>query len=57
MEMNDKFFSEVKNAQERLNFLKNRIQTAKQEIDNQIPQEEKGQIQRHVIFFFLFFFF
>ena len=52
MEMNDKFFLEVKNAKERLNFLKNRIQTAKQEIDNQIPQEEKGQIQRHSVFSF-----
>lgn len=52
MEMNEKFFSEVKNAQERLNFLKNRIQTAKQEIDNQIPQDDKSAIQRHAIFSF-----
>lgn len=52
MSMNEDYFKEVKNAEQRLNFLKNRLQVAKQEIDNQIPQEEKGAIQRHSIYSF-----
>ncbi len=47
MKMKDSYYKEVKNAEERLNFVKNRIVTAKQEIDNQIPQEDKGFAQRH----------
>lgn len=53
MKMKDSFFTEIKDAKERLTFLKNRIATAKQEIDNQISQEDKGFIQRHSVFSFL----
>lgn len=52
MKMKDSFYTEVKGAEGKLNFLKNRIAVAKQEIDNQIPQEDKGFIQRHSIFSF-----
>lgn len=52
MKMKDSFYSEVKNAEDKVNHLKNRIQIAKQEIDNQIPQEDKGAIQRHAIMSF-----
>lgn len=52
MKMKDNFYVEVKNAEYKISHLKNRIQIAKQEIDNQIPQEDKGQIQRHAIMSF-----
>jgi hypothetical protein len=49
MRMSESFYKEVKNAEDKINHLKNRIQTAKQEVDNQISQEDKGAIQRHAI--------
>lgn len=52
MKMKDTFYTDIKNAKDRLVFLKNRIQIAKQEIDNQIPQEDKGAVQRHAIYSF-----
>lgn len=40
-------------ANDRLNFVKRKIQTVKQEIDNQVSSEDKSNIQRHAIYSFV----
>lgn len=57
MKMNDDytkiFAGKEKYATERLNFIKRKIQVVKQEVDNQIPNEDKANIQRHAIYSFV----
>ena len=57
MKMSDEytnlFVGKEKYATERLNFVKRKIQVVKQEIDNQIPEEDKANIQRHAIYSFV----
>ena len=57
MKMNDEYYKiftgKEKYATDRLNFVKRKIQTTKQEIDNQIPDEDKAYIQRHAIWSFV----
>ena len=57
MQMNSEYYKifagKEKYANDRLNFVKRKITTVKQEIDNQIPNEDKSYIQRHAIFSFI----
>jgi hypothetical protein len=55
--MSDEYYKIFNNkqdyAKDRLNFIKRKIQTVKQEIDNQVSSEDKSKIQRHAIYSFV----